>query len=92
MVGLLQQLSLAVELQRVAADPGGAAGATLGLRVAVTLSKPAGAATGRCEAAHLTVLVHGIHYPVDFGVPANGLIQQFGLILILIISTIMGMN
>lgn len=76
MAGLLRRLSLAMQLQRVAADPGGAAGASLGLREAVALAKTSGAASGGCQAAHLTVLVHGVHYPVDLRITADGLTDK----------------
>lgn len=67
------RLSLAVQLQCVAPDPAGPAGAALGLRVAVTLAQATRTAAGGRETAHLTVLVHSVHYPVDLGISADGL-------------------
>lgn len=66
-------LSLAAQLQCVATDPGSATGASLGLRVAVTLAKTAWAATGGCQTTHFAMLVHRVYYPVDLGIPADGL-------------------
>lgn len=62
-----------MELQRVASDPGSAAGASLGLGEAVTLAETTGTAASRGETTHLAVLVDSVYYPVDLGIPADGL-------------------
>lgn len=66
-------LSLATQLERVAAYPGSAARASLGLRESVTLAETTRAASSRGKTTHLTVLMNSVYDPVDLGVTADSL-------------------
>lgn len=66
-------LTLSAQLQGVAADPGSSAGSSGGLGESSALAESSGRFSGRGQASELTVLVHGLHDPVDLGVTTDGL-------------------
>mmetsp|Transcript_12927 Transcript_12927/g.19320 ORF Transcript_12927/g.19320 Transcript_12927/m.19320 type:complete len:275 (+) Transcript_12927:231-1055(+) len=70
-----QRLTVAAELEGVAALPGGRRGATDDAIAAVAaLAQATARAAGRSEAAQLAVLVDGVGDPVDRRVAADGLV------------------
>lgn len=68
-------LTVAVQLQGVAPLPGCVAGASNGQVELVALTQAAALLTRRCQATHLSVLVHRSREPLGVWVASDGLVE-----------------
>lgn len=68
-------LTVAVQLQGVAPLPGGATGASDGQVELVALAQAAALLSCRCQATHLSVLVHSLCDPLGVWVASHGLVE-----------------
>uniref|UniRef100_A0A8D3BEK9 Uncharacterized protein n=1 Tax=Scophthalmus maximus TaxID=52904 RepID=A0A8D3BEK9_SCOMX len=64
-----------MQLQGVASLPGGAAGASDGQVELVALAQAATLLSCRCQATHLSVLVHSLCDPLGVWVASDGLVE-----------------
>lgn len=69
------RLAVAVQLQGVASLPGCTAGATNGQMELVALAQAAALLSCRCQATHLSVLVHSLCDPLGVWVASDGLVE-----------------
>lgn len=67
-------LTVTAHVQTVATTPARPPGSSDGLGVAVALAQSTAALAGRGQTTQFTVLVHGPGDPVDFGIPADGIV------------------
>lgn len=70
----IRKLTFAVHLVGVASQPTGPTRTTLGLVKFAPMAQSSGSFTSGGQTAELSVLHHGSDNPVDFGIPANGLV------------------
>lgn len=69
-------LTIAVQLQGVAPLPGGATGASDGQVELVALAQAAALLSCRCQATHLSVLVHSLCDPLGVWVASDSLVED----------------